>query len=437
MSRASASGARHQPASRPAPAGSRRKRQSPFEALALAGGAVLGAQHASAVGHSRCRPRTTGCHLCRDPGRLRAVDGDRAREPSPSTTSPGRPGWPRPRCPARSPGPGRVNAATAERIRQVADDARLPHQPAGPGAVDRPHAHARAGGLRRGNPFYAEIVRGAQARGDRRPATPCCSPTARSPTGWSAASLERALPSVDGVVLAGSRMSDSAIRMIAKQKPVVVLSRAVVDVPSVVPDNARGARLAVEHLAGLGHSRADLRGRARGVLGRRDALALAAGDRRGAAAAAAAASDRSRPTSPAASGPPRSWSPSRRRPSSPTTTSWRSARPRAARPRASGCRRRQRGRLRQHRRRRAGHPGADHGRRAAARRRRGGDPGTAGHGAGGAGPGPGRRWCCPVRLVVRGSTAQRSRKSTSPASGTTNVSPSAAQASTSTDAGSR
>ena len=30
--------------------------------------------------------------------------------------------------------------------------------------------------------------------------------------------LERALPTVDGIVLASSRMSDSAIRMIAKQK---------------------------------------------------------------------------------------------------------------------------------------------------------------------------------------------------------------------------
>ena len=67
------------------------------------------------------------------------------------------------------------------------------------------------------------------------------------------AALERLLPTVDGVVLAGTRMSDSAIRMIAKQKPVIVLNRAVVDVPSVVTDNARGARLAVEHLAGLGH----------------------------------------------------------------------------------------------------------------------------------------------------------------------------------------
>jgi hypothetical protein len=43
----------------------------------------------------------------------------------------------------------------------------------------------------------------------------------------------------------------------------------------------------------------------------------------------------------------------------------------------------------------------------------------------------------PVKLVVRGSTGQRRRKSTSPALGTTKVSGSASKAATSTVAGSR
>jgi hypothetical protein len=43
----------------------------------------------------------------------------------------------------------------------------------------------------------------------------------------------------------------------------------------------------------------------------------------------------------------------------------------------------------------------------------------------------------PVKLVVRGSTAQRRRKRTSPALGTTNVPGSASKAPTSTVAGSR
>ena len=48
-------------------------------------------------------------------------------------------------------------------------------------------------------------------------------------------------------------MSDSAIRMTAKQRPMIVLNRAVADVPSLVTDNPHGARRAAEHLAGHGH----------------------------------------------------------------------------------------------------------------------------------------------------------------------------------------
>jgi LacI family transcriptional regulator len=48
-------------------------------------------------------------------------------------------------------------------------------------------------------------------------------------------------------------MSHNAIRMLAKQKPVVLLNRRVPEVPSVITDNVSGMRRAVEHLAGLGH----------------------------------------------------------------------------------------------------------------------------------------------------------------------------------------
>src|SRR5207342_1070576 len=39
----------------------------------------------------------------------------------------------------------------------------------------------------------------------------------------------------------------------AKQRPMMVLNRAVADVPSLVTDNANGVLLAAEHLAGLDH----------------------------------------------------------------------------------------------------------------------------------------------------------------------------------------
>jgi LacI family transcriptional regulator, repressor for deo operon, udp, cdd, tsx, nupC, and nupG len=102
------------------------------------------------------------------------------------------------------------------------------------------------------NPFYGEIIKGAEEAVRKAGYALLLSDT--SETGpVEREVVERTLDLVEGIVLASSRMSDSAIRMIAKQKPVVVLNRVVVDVPSVVPDNAGGIRRAVEHLSGLGH----------------------------------------------------------------------------------------------------------------------------------------------------------------------------------------
>jgi LacI family transcriptional regulator, repressor for deo operon, udp, cdd, tsx, nupC, and nupG len=148
--------------------------------------------------------------------------------------------------------PGRVNAATAERFRRVADDLGYRANP-----LARALSTARSSLIALvvsdvANPFYSEIVRGAQAAATENGFTLLLADAQESDRVERGA-LERLLPAVDGFVLGGSRMSDSAIRMIAKQKPVVVLNRVVVDVPSVVPDNAGGIRRAVEHLSGLGH----------------------------------------------------------------------------------------------------------------------------------------------------------------------------------------
>jgi LacI family transcriptional regulator len=148
--------------------------------------------------------------------------------------------------------PGRVNASTAERIRRIAEDLGYRANP-----VARALSTARTNMIALvildiANPFFAEIVRGAQAAAAAAGYTIVLADAQESDR-LERSALERTLPAVDGIVLAGSRMSDSAIRMISKQRPVVVLNRAVVDVPCVVTDNPRGARLALEHLAALGH----------------------------------------------------------------------------------------------------------------------------------------------------------------------------------------
>lgn len=103
------------------------------------------------------------------------------------------------------------------------------------------------------NPFYAEIIRGAHAAAADLGYTIRISHTqedARIERDW----IEHELSSVEGVVLASSRMSDSTIRTLAKQRPVVVLNRRLPEVPCVLIDNARGMRRAMEHLGELGHS---------------------------------------------------------------------------------------------------------------------------------------------------------------------------------------
>src|SRR5215212_7288368 len=197
--------------------------------------------------HRRSRRQTVAilCHTAVVDGAdgLRAVtiyDVARAAGVAPSTVS---------RAFSR---PGRVNAATAERIRQVAEELGYRVNP-----LARALSTARSQMIALvvsdvANPFYSEIIRGAQAEAAQAGYTLVLADAQESDRVERAA-LERVLPSVDGVVLGGSRMPDSGIRMIAKQKPVVVLNRVVVDVPCVVPDNATGMRRAVEHLLRLGH----------------------------------------------------------------------------------------------------------------------------------------------------------------------------------------
>jgi LacI family repressor for deo operon, udp, cdd, tsx, nupC, and nupG len=150
--------------------------------------------------------------------------------------------------------PGRVNAQTAERIRGIA---------AALGYRTSPLARAFQATRTRmialvvadiANPVFAAIVRGAQGAAAERGYVMLLA-DAQEDDRRERAAIERSLPSVDGVVLASSRMSDSAIRMMSKQKPVVLLNRSIPDVPCVMPDYAHGLRKAATHLGELGHDR--------------------------------------------------------------------------------------------------------------------------------------------------------------------------------------
>jgi LacI family transcriptional regulator, galactose operon repressor len=66
--------------------------------------------------------------------------------------------------------------------------------------------------------------------------------------------LVRALAKqVDGVLLCSPRMNNGLIEQLSREVPLVVINRQITGLPAVVMDVAQGARLAVEHLIGLGH----------------------------------------------------------------------------------------------------------------------------------------------------------------------------------------
>ncbi|MFF2632458.1 LacI family DNA-binding transcriptional regulator [Microbacterium sp. NPDC058021] len=149
--------------------------------------------------------------------------------------------------------PGRVNAETAERIRQAAAEM---------GYRTNPLARALPTGRTSllaiivadvTNPFFFEILRGAEEVATEAGYTLLVADVQESVDAERQA-LDRTIPMVEGVVLATSRMSDSSIRVAAKQRPTVVLNRSMSDIASVATDNSRGTRRAVEHLAELGHT---------------------------------------------------------------------------------------------------------------------------------------------------------------------------------------
>lgn len=148
--------------------------------------------------------------------------------------------------------PGRVNAETAARIRTAAQEIGYRANP-----IARALTTSRTGMLALmisdvTNPFYARIIQGAHEAAAEGGFVVLLEDAQESGR-IEREALERVLPVVEGIVIASSRMSDSAIRMIAKQKPLFVLNRDVAEVPSVITDNPRGVRRAIEHLGGLGH----------------------------------------------------------------------------------------------------------------------------------------------------------------------------------------
>lgn len=148
--------------------------------------------------------------------------------------------------------PKRVNEQTRQRVLAVA--AELGYRP-------NPHARALLSGRHHTiamvvsditNPHYFELIRGAEMRARAAEYTLVLVNAEESPR-VEYDQIQRLAPSVDGFLMAASRLPDENLEQIAGQRPVVLMNRQLTGLPSVVLDPAMGSRHIVGHLASLGH----------------------------------------------------------------------------------------------------------------------------------------------------------------------------------------
>ena len=107
------------------------------------------------------------------------------------------------------------------------------------------------------NPWFAEVTDGIHAAAERHGYQLILASGRRSPRLESRA-LDTFLASrVDGIIVAGCRLSSVRLEAVASEVALVSVGRAFTKVSfgSVTTDDGHGARLAVEHLYELGHSR--------------------------------------------------------------------------------------------------------------------------------------------------------------------------------------
>jgi DNA-binding LacI/PurR family transcriptional regulator len=150
--------------------------------------------------------------------------------------------------------PGRVREETRTHILRVATEL---------GYQANPHARALLSGRTHTiamvvsditNPHFFELIRGAEKRAKASEYTLVLVNAEESPR-IEYGQIQRLMPSVDGFLLAASRLPDENLAHLAMQRPVVLLNRELPGLASVVLDHLQGCRRIVEHLASLGHDR--------------------------------------------------------------------------------------------------------------------------------------------------------------------------------------
>lgn len=148
--------------------------------------------------------------------------------------------------------PERVGRATREQVLAAADEL---------GYVPNPHARALQTGRHKtiamvisdiANPHFFEIIRGAEQRAKAAENTLVIVNAEESAT-IERDQIRALTRSVDGFILAASRLPTQDLRNLATKHHVVLLDRELDSLPSVAMDTASGCRQILEHLASLGH----------------------------------------------------------------------------------------------------------------------------------------------------------------------------------------
>lgn len=148
--------------------------------------------------------------------------------------------------------PGRISATTEAKIRAAADELRFRVNPLARGLFTGRTLTLALVVADITNPVIFGIVRGAEHAASERGYTLVIAESQESGEAESE-TVRRLMPSVDGIILATTRLGEAGIRDLAAEKPVVLINRAVSGVPAILPDVEKGVAALIDHLAALGH----------------------------------------------------------------------------------------------------------------------------------------------------------------------------------------
>jgi LacI family transcriptional regulator len=148
--------------------------------------------------------------------------------------------------------PGRVSEATRLRVAAAANEL---------GYYPNPQARSLTSGRTQSiallvpditNPFFFGLIRGTQSQAKARGYRQILVDTEES-AGVEAGYLAELPNSVDGLVLAASRLSDDDLTTAAERVPIVTINRNIPSVPATIIDTPAAMGQVVDHLESLGH----------------------------------------------------------------------------------------------------------------------------------------------------------------------------------------